>query len=215
MVRESKKQAVIVEDIEQFILDAGSDHLPTFGGKFEGGIQCQQVPDEIAPCILAILESGEPIMRYLEIGVAAGGTTFLMNHFFHPERIISIDDNRHPKAHVRPYVLRDIPHEEIIGLSQAPGTIDALAAIGIIFDMILIDGDHSYDGVRQDVDIYREFLRPGGFMILHDSALPDFGVQKVVNEIKGEDWAELIGEYVTAKHSRPCGVALFQKGGNE
>ncbi len=67
--------------IEQFILDAGSDNLGVFGGIYEGGIHCQQIPDEIAPCILTILESGESIKSYLEIGVAAGGSTFLFNHF--------------------------------------------------------------------------------------------------------------------------------------
>jgi len=69
------------KNIEQFVLDAGSDDLPTFGGSFEGGIHCQQIPDEIGPCIHAILGSGLDLRSYLEIGVAAGGTTFLFDHF--------------------------------------------------------------------------------------------------------------------------------------
>ena len=70
-----------MQSIIDFILASGSDDLATFGGKHEGGIHCQQIPDELAPCILAILESGETINAYLEIGVAAGGTTFLVNHY--------------------------------------------------------------------------------------------------------------------------------------
>src|SRR3972149_4521353 len=97
--------AITVEEIEQFVIDAGSDHVPTFGGKYEGGMQIQQIPDEIAPCIMAILKSGEPIKNYLEIGVAAGGMVALINHYFHPGKIVLIDDNAHPKHHIRPYVL--------------------------------------------------------------------------------------------------------------
>ncbi len=63
----------------------------------------------MAPCIKAILNSGEFPAHYLEIGAAAGGTTYLIDHFLEPRIIVLIDDNKHPKAHLRPYVLRDIP----------------------------------------------------------------------------------------------------------
>lgn len=197
--------------IENFIAESGSDHVPTFGGKFEGGIQCQQIADELAPCIMAILESGEPVRSYLEIGAAAGGTTFIFNHFFKLNAIVLIDDNRHPKAHVRSYILRDIIRNEIIGNSHADGTISALKEIGTNFDIVLIDGDHTYAGVSNDVDIYRHFLREGGFLILHDSALSEWGVKQMTVELKKDKGFEFIGEYVTQKHSRPCGVALFNK----
>lgn len=207
------KQSLTVEDIEQFVIDAGSDHVGTFGGEFEGGIQCQQVPDEIAPCILTILESAKEIKSYLEIGVAAGGTTFLMDHFFKPEKIVLIDDNRHPKAHVRPYILSDIKRKEIIGISQAIGTLDALTEIGLMFDLILIDGDHSYYGVKEDVKNYLPFLSSGGFLVMHDSALPMFGVMSVVDELKTDMRLDFIGEYIGRKNV--CGVALFRKAVNE
>jgi len=207
---EVESKILTVEEIEQFVIDAGSDHVPTFGGSFEGGAQIQQVPDEIAPAILAIMESGEPILRYLEIGAAAGGTAFLMDHFFHPGNIVLIDDNGHPKHHVRPYILRDVNRAEIIGHSQAQGTVDALKDMGMVFDVILIDGDHSYSGVRADIDIYRDFLRAGGFLILHDSALPDWGVMPAAKELKADTGFEFIGEYIGQK-GNVCGVALFRK----
>ena len=34
--------------IQEFIHNAGSDNLSVFSGKFEGGVHCQQVPDEFA-----------------------------------------------------------------------------------------------------------------------------------------------------------------------
>jgi hypothetical protein len=201
--------------IEQFILDSGSDSVQVFGGAFEGGVQAQQIPDELAPCILALIDSGEPIKNYLEIGAAAGGTAFLFNHFLRTDNIVLIDDNRHPKAHVRPYILRDIPRKEIIGDSHADGTAAALESLGLVFDVIVIDGDHVYTGVKKDVEIYRELLRPGGFLILHDSAMPDWGVIWVVKELKADKGMEFIGEYVSQKHAPACGLALFRKVADE
>jgi predicted O-methyltransferase YrrM len=199
-----------VEEIEKFVIDAGSDHVPTFGGKFEGGAQIQQVPDEIAPCIKAILDSGKLINDYLEIGVAAGGTTFLMNHFLHPANIVLIDDNQHPKHHVRQYILCDVSYKQIIGNSQSQTVIDLVKDQK--FDIIIIDGDHSFNGVKSDVENYFPMLRKDGFLIFHDSVCQEcWGVHLVVEEVKKSGEAELIGEYITEKHSRPCGVALFRK----
>ncbi|MFH2074907.1 MAG: class I SAM-dependent methyltransferase, partial [Pseudomonadota bacterium] len=206
-----EKAEINPEEIEQFIIDAGSDDLPTFGGSFEGGIYCQQIPDEIVPCILAILESGQPVKSYLEIGVAAGGTTFLVNHFFKPEKIILIDDNMHPKCSLRAEVLKDISYIEIIGNSQAEEIVGQIISAGILFDAILIDGDHSYAGVKLDIVLYLPFLRIGGFLILHDSVRPEFGVARVVKELKADLKMEFIGEWASKNHPIPCGVALFRK----
>jgi predicted O-methyltransferase YrrM len=35
-------------------------------------------------------------------------------------------------------------------------------------DLLFIDGDHSYDGVRRDFLAWTKFLRPGGLLLLHD-----------------------------------------------
>ncbi len=197
--------------IEQFILDAGSDNLGVFGGIYEGGIHCQQIPDEIAPCILTILESGESIKSYLEIGVAAGGSTFLFNHFFHPEKIVLIDNNKHPKAGLRAEVLKGIDYQEIIGCSDAEESIKAISNLNTMFDVILIDGEHHYQGVKLDTVLYLPFLRKGGFLILHDSVWPLGGIMRVVRELKIDPEMEFIDEFVTKKHSFKCGIALFRR----
>lgn len=199
-----------LKEIEFIINEAGSDDLATFGGIYEGGIHCQQIPDELAPCILTILKSGEPIKSYLEIGVAAGGTTFLINHFFHPDKIVLVDDNKHHKAGLRAGILKGINYQVIIGRSDSEETIRAVNDFAP-FDIILIDGDHLYPGVKLDTIIYLPFLQPGGFLILHDSALPEWGVMRVVRELKADKSMEFIGEYISQKHPKPCGLALFRK----
>ncbi len=35
-------------------------------------------------------------------------------------------------------------------------------------DLLFIDGDHTYEGVKQDYEMYKEFVRKDGYIILHD-----------------------------------------------
>lgn len=48
-------------------------------------------------------------------------------------------------------------------------------------DFIFIDGDHSYEGVKKDVDIWLPKLNPNALIVLHDIGWAD-GVQRVVRE---------------------------------
>ena len=201
------------QEIARFIEAAGSDDLGTFGGKYEGGIHCQQIPDELAPCLLAIMESGKKISSYLEIGAAAGGTTYLIDHFLSPERMSLIDDNKHAKAGMRKSVLEKVKATvtEFIGESQSEEISSGIIRHAGGFDFILIDGDHNYPGVKLDVVLYLPFLKPGGFLALHDSALTKWGVPRVVRELKRDPGMEFVGEYVSTVHPAPCGLALFRK----
>ena len=205
-----KKKDIDVTQIYDFICRSGSDHLPTFGGTFEGGINAQQVPMELASCLATILESGKKIESFLEIGAAAGGTTFLVDHFLKPKNIVLIDDNRHPKAHVRPYILRDVKRQEIIGDSQHSNTVDQVEKLDLSFDLLLIDGDHSFPGVKKDFDNYFPIVKVGGFILFHDSALINFGVYPFVNGLKLDDRCNFIGEFINDSFPR-CGLALFEK----
>lgn len=198
-----------LEDIENYVLEAGSDDLATFGGFFEGGIHCQQVPDEIAPCIKEIADADFEIRSFLEIGVAAGGTTFLISHFLNPGQIILIDDNKHHKAGLRPEVLKGIDRVEIIGRSEDEAIIFEAAEYQP-YDLILIDGDHLYKGVKIDFISYSPMLSLGGFLALHDSAIPEWGVGRMIRELKQNEDFEFIDEYVSKKH-KPCGIALFRR----
>lgn len=199
-----------MKSIEQFIIEKGSDDLNTFGGDFEGGIHLQQVPDEIAACIEMIMKSKEDIRSYLEIGVAAGGTTYLFNHFFNLEKIVLVDDNRHHKAKLRATILQDVSRFEFIGRSDEERIINATTERAP-FDIVMVDGDHSYKGVGFDVNTYLPFLRTGGFLILHDSAIPEWGVMQATNELKDDDSLEFIDEYLTKQGIRPLGLAVFKK----
>jgi predicted O-methyltransferase YrrM len=203
------KKKLTIEDIKKFVVESGSDNLQAFGGEFEGGIHCQQLPEEMAPCIHEILEHGNSINSYLEIGVAAGGTSFLVNHFFSP-RMVLIDDNKHHKAGLRPTVLNGIDRVELIGRSDDEDIISGAFKYSP-YDLIMIDGDHLYPGVKLDVVTYLPMLSIGGFLILHDSAMTQWGVTRVVRELKNDSSMDFMGEYISDAHPTPCGVALFRK----
>lgn len=48
-------------------------------------------------------------------------------------------------------------------------------------DFIFIDGDHSYKGVKKDVDLWIPKLNPGAILVMHDIGWAE-GVQRVVME---------------------------------
>jgi cephalosporin hydroxylase len=54
--------------------------------------------------------------------------------------------------------------------SHDEGTLVALrkGLAGARIDVLWIDGDHSHEGVRRDVQMYGPLVRPGGIIALHD-----------------------------------------------
>lgn len=48
-------------------------------------------------------------------------------------------------------------------------------------DMIFIDGDHSYEGVKKDIDLYFPKIKSGGIIAMHDIGWAE-GVNRVIKE---------------------------------
>ena len=48
-------------------------------------------------------------------------------------------------------------------------------------DLLFIDGDHSYEGAKNDWDAYKNFLRPGAVVVFHDYGWAE-GVKRVIEE---------------------------------
>ena len=61
------------------------------------------------------------------------------------------------------------------GASQTPTMVTRIGAAlaGRKLDVLFIDGDHSYAGVRIDFLSYKQFVREGGTIAFHDIC-PDF-----------------------------------------
>jgi cephalosporin hydroxylase len=56
--------------------------------------------------------------------------------------------------------------------SHQPGTLDAVKKLfgGSEIDFLFIDGDHTYDGVKRDWEMYAPLVRRGGIIAFHDVA---------------------------------------------
>jgi len=76
-------------------------------------------------------------------------------------------------------------------------------------DFLFIDGDHTYDGVKNDYNNHFQFVRSGGYLIFHDTiSYPEVG--KFIGELKSDSRIEFINEY--KNNNQPiCGLALFKK----
>lgn len=54
-------------------------------------------------------------------------------------------------------------------------------------DLVFIDADHSYEGVRRDIEAWTPKIKPGGIISGHDYESNEFpGVVRAVNEAFGE-----------------------------
>jgi predicted O-methyltransferase YrrM len=67
-------------------------------------------------------------------------------------------------------------------------------------DFLFIDGDHTYEGVKQDFETFSSLVVVGGVIALHDVcdhslSFPDCKVRRFWEEIKDKyEWKEFIGE---------------------
>jgi predicted O-methyltransferase YrrM len=130
-----------------------------------------QQHNEIAG-LLDILRQNPP--KYVcEIGTASGGTLFLLAQVCAPDALLlSVDLGLlrerclvHGRFATRKQKIVSVP-----GDSRAPATLERVRALlhGHPLDLLFIDGDHSYDGVRYDFMNYSPLVRPGGLIVLHD-----------------------------------------------
>lgn len=162
-------------------------------------------PEEFADFIYALQEK-EIFMNYLEIGVAAGGTTRMFNDLFNFYNIVLVDNNEQESEYpYRRANLKYKSHIEVIGDSKSYWVQDIVDSLGFRFDFIYIDGDHSYDGVKADFDNYYYRLTNDGFIGFHDTVIFP-GVKRFMDELKQDSRLTLIGEWY-----HKMGMALFKK----
>lgn len=89
--------------------------------------------------------------------------------------------------------MQDAEFTLIKHLSTEPEAIEAAEKHS--YDLLVIDGDHSYAGVKADFENYVEFVKLGGYIIFDDYAAPDWPeVQKYVDdEVEHYDYVARVG----------------------
>jgi predicted O-methyltransferase YrrM len=148
---------------------------------------------------LARLVGKQPPRVVVEIGTLHGGTLWTWCQLATDEAtIVGIDLPGGPfgggltdadRLRVGGYPRRSQTIHLIEADSHAPETKQRLLGLlaGQPVDLLFIDGDHGYAGVKQDFAMYAPLVRPGGLIAFHDVLLhedSDTDVARLWDEIK-------------------------------
>lgn len=147
---------------------------------------------------LADLIAAYELKSVLEIGTFRGGTLFVFARLSRSDAtLISLDlpnsrfgafSRKIQEPLFRTFTRGD---QRLVLLRENSQTEETRSKVAIALkdplDFLFIDGDHSYEGVKSDFQMYSPFVRKGGMVALHDivSLRPDYGVRCFWNEIKG------------------------------
>ncbi|WP_426957489.1 class I SAM-dependent methyltransferase [Muricoccus radiodurans] len=147
----------------------------------------------------------------LEIGRFNGGSIFLMACANPAVPLVSIDiaprNDQALLAAMEGAGVANRPHL-IVGDSRTR------EHDGIVpYDLLFIDGDHSYEGCTADLETWYPALQPGGHVILHDSYRGSPVMDAAIDFLERHDPVVHVSPYKHANHStHPAGsLAHFQK----
>ena len=149
---------------------AGATGLADFaaGDHFFGSVQ---VPSELAA--FGNIIAAAPPERAMEVGTYKGGTLFFLARLASPRAtLISVDLPYRPaRAKALKCLRRRGQRLEVLqGDSHSPDILAHVKGVlaGRALDYLFIDGDHSYNGVKRDFEMYSPLVRSGGIVAFHD-----------------------------------------------
>ena len=125
----------------------------------------QQRFSELKPFLIELLMHN--CETVLEIGSAEGGLTYIFSELF--TRVVALDIQ-----HTANYEKYNITRFTVDSHNPGP-YFEKIEKLGP-YDLIFIDGEHTYEGVERDFNIYAPLLAFDGIIALHD--IKDTAVQK-------------------------------------
>ena len=163
----------------------------------------------------------------LEIGTARGGTLFFWSRISNAQKIISIDlpggkfgggYNYKKQKFFKSFAFDKSTKIKLIRRdSHSQKTLELVVKYldGQKVDLLFIDGDHSYKGVKKDFELYSPLLNNDGIIACHDIVHhknhPECNVDTFWNEIK-HDYNYL--EIIEDKNQDTMGIGILYKGDN-
>lgn len=139
-----------------------------------------QIKEELASLVKEVRRVNPSTV--LEIGTARGGTLFLWTRLARPDAaIMSIDlpggkfgngYSRRREFLYRRFAGKSQRLHLLRGDSHSPDTMSEARKFfeGQPLDFLFIDGDHTYEGVKKDWEMYSPLVRAGGVIAFHDIA---------------------------------------------
>jgi len=139
--------------------------------------------------------------RICEIGTAEGGNLILLTHAVPTQTSFLSIDIRYPSQCHKlafPLLIKSGTNLQLLEANSSdPDTVIKMQSWldSNLLDVLFIDGDHSYNGVQRDYEIYSPFIRKGGIIAFHDIVLDSstrFGIksQSYVGDVP-RYWKEL------------------------
>lgn len=133
-----------------------------------------QVRSELLEFSRIVREANPRIV--LEIGTFSGGTLFVLARACQRNAtVISVDIGRTNllrKAMFKSFAINGGKVIPLMADSHVPETYGLVsqALRSSKVDLLFIDGDHSYNGVKRDFEMYVPLVRSGGMVAFHDIA---------------------------------------------
>lgn len=119
----------------------------------------------IVPFVEAIPENGV----YLECGVDQGKSLYTARKVSKPSvKVFGVDLRDDPKVKGTTFMQRNS--------TTVPEDWDTA------IDVLFIDGDHSYEGCKGDIDAWSPFVKDGGVLLFHDADEGGPGVLRAITE---------------------------------
>jgi predicted O-methyltransferase YrrM len=133
----------------------------------------------------------------VEIGVAEGGSAYDARQVMDPQGTLTLID---PFPRVAGINLTSFTARRLVD-SVDRGRVtwvhkfssDAVKSWAGEIDLLLIDGDHSYEATRQDFEDWSPFVGPSGVVLFHDALLDapwmtsEFGSSQFVAELRKDE----------------------------
>lgn len=124
-------------------------------------------------CIYPALIDSTKEDVYLEVGVDKGKSLSFARKFFKGD-VFGIDPQSDP----------EVPKTNFIQAESNEAVKNWTLSIKVLF----IDGNHSYEGCKDDWNNFSPFVESGGWALFHDCDATSPGVEKVFAEIDGKKW---------------------------
>ncbi len=196
---------------------AVAESFESSGGLFRPG----QMEEEV----LALARQVKTLSPHVivEIGTCTGGTFYIWCAMAEPTAtLISLDlpggihGGGYPSWKQYLYRTFGRPGQKTHFMrvnSHEPSSLDQLRQLlgGRLIDFLFIDGDHTYEGVKQDFSMYAPLVRPGGIIALHDIVAHPIElhceVDRFWNELRtNRDYQEFINDPAQGS----CGIGIIR-----
>jgi len=178
-----------------------------------GGIDSWQYPNQFSKYLHYLSQCD--IESYVEIGCHKGGTFIItveyLNRFKPLSRCLAVDN--WPRDIIKEYKLIRPEIEYLTTSSQSSEFYNAYLAYN--WDLVLIDGDHSYKGAQEDYNIVKDRARYIAFHDIANSLCPGTqqiwaDMKKIYSTDKMHQWIDQYDEVLLRMRGSIMGIGLVQ-----